>query len=80
MLSQNNNNYIIAEGRVEVHRFITCTYNKKTKEYFMEYYSGENYIVSSTERSYSRIYKESKIPAKYRDGYLQLKEIVNNSK
>lgn len=47
--------------------------NDKTKK-GVEVYSGENYIVGSKEKSYSRVYPIDKVPSKYNKIVSELKE------
>lgn len=71
-------------GYIDKDSFITygvyvTDYNgiKKGSE-FMEYYSGENYVLDSTKKSNSRafkIYEGQEIPEKYREAWLKLKRM-----
>ncbi len=45
---------------------------------FMEFYTGSNYSSDSTKKSYSRHFVSNKIPSKYKDKWLQLKQIYNS--
>lgn len=49
---------------------------------FMEIYTGANYNLKSTKRSYSRVYyiKDGKIPDKYINLFQQLKDYYADSK
>jgi hypothetical protein len=41
----------------------------------MELYIGDNYVLGSTKKSYSRHYAVDKIPSKYKKLWLELKEL-----
>jgi hypothetical protein len=74
----------IVEGHLDKDTFITygiyiadTSTNKKGDE-FMEQYTGSNYKVGSDKRSHSRIYEPSKIPAKYKAAWEELKAKYEN--
>lgn len=50
---------------------------KKGQE-FCEYYRGENYRMLSKKRSYSRCWKPTNIPVKYKDLWQLLRSIYEN--
>jgi len=47
--------------------------SKKKGDEFMEIYTGKNYVVGSTAKSYSRYFDADKIPAAYRKTWEELK-------
>lgn len=49
--------------------------NGKFKE-VIEIYSGENYVLNSTKKSYSRVYTRAELPYKYQSIVLGLSEIL----
>lgn len=69
----------ILGGRLDEDIMITyCVYVKgpKTGSELMEYYSGENYVLGSNKRSFSKVYHDvEKIPAKYKAFWQELKAI-----
>jgi hypothetical protein len=72
-----NPEYDILEGHINDDTFIT--YYKKVKgenvgAEGMEYYTGENFVVGSNLKSFSRNYEASKIPKKHKAKWLKLKE------
>jgi hypothetical protein len=61
-----NPDYVIAESKIDADTLICASRCIKTGNFVYEVYSGENYVVGSTKRSYSRSYKEfRKLPGKY---------------
>jgi transcriptional regulator of NAD metabolism len=54
-------------------------YTSNTKE-GVEVYSGENYIVGSKDKSYSRQFSMSKIPDKYKKIVAELKKVHKATK
>ena len=75
-----NPDYFIAELQIDNDIKITCAKSLKSKECVMEYYKGENYVVDSKAKSYSKVYREPQIPEKYKSVFLTLKEICINEK
>ena len=69
----------ILEGHLDGDTFITYGIyvkddgSRKVGDEFMEQYTGSNYKVGSSKRSNSRIYEPSKIPAKYKAAWEELK-------
>jgi len=69
----------VLEGHIDKDSFITYgiyvkdSGDKKKGDEFMEYYTGENYKVTSSKKSNSRIYTSDKIPAKYKSAWEELK-------
>lgn len=69
----------ILEGHLDGDTFITYGIyvkddgSKKVGDEFMEQYTGSNYKVGSSKRSNSRVYEPSKIPAKYKAAWEELK-------
>ena len=51
------------------------TYYEDMENKGMEIYKGENYVLNSTKKSYSRNYSCNEIPKKYKEISLKLKEI-----
>lgn len=45
----------------------------------LEYYQGPNYVLGSTNKSYSRNYKETEIPNPLKEVYSKLKELHQNN-
>lgn len=65
----------ILEGKLDGDSFITYYIELKTGNEGMEYYKGENYVVGSNKKSFSRIFKsEQEIPTKYRELWEVLKK------
>ena len=72
-----NPSFWIAEIPLDKDSVMTCAVHIETGDALMEYYRGENYVLGSTERSYSRVYQdEKKIPLKYIGKYRLLKSIL----
>jgi hypothetical protein len=80
-LSKNHNtSYDILEGHLNQDTFITygiyikdeC--GRKKGDEFMEYYTGKNYKLGSTKKSYSRIYGPTEIPYRYREVWKSLRD------
>jgi len=72
-----NPDYLIVSTPIDADSFITCCKPVNGGDYKMEYYRGENHIVSSKLKSYSRIYSEDQIPLKYKDIYKRLREFTD---
>ncbi|MEK6879772.1 MAG: hypothetical protein AABY22_09205, partial [Nanoarchaeota archaeon] len=71
----------ILEGVIDSDSFITYgiyVNGENNGEEFMEYYSGENYVVGSKKRSSSKNFTVDKIPAKYKSAWSKLKEKYNS--
>lgn len=71
-----NPSALICEARINADSFITCVKPLNDGPCQMEYYSGENYVIGSNARSYSRIYSEENIPGVYSGLYNALKEFT----
>ncbi len=69
----------ILELKISNDSFITYCIDINTKEECMEYYVGENYVVNSTLKSYSRHYVKQLIPVKYKAVWNALKEHYKNN-
>lgn len=74
----------ILEGHLDKDTFITYGIyvkddgSRKVGDEFMEYYTGENYMVGSSKKSNSRVYEPSKIPAKYKAAWEELRTTYQN--
>lgn len=72
--------YVMGQGFIDKDSFITYGYyfegcNKGSE--FMEYYHGENYVVDSKAKSYSRMFpKVDEIPLKFRKLWGKLKQFA----
>lgn len=67
---QINNNSMITFGI-----YVNDTDKNKKGDKFMEFYSGQNYVVGSTQKSYSRMFAYPNIPKKYIKQWIELKNI-----
>lgn len=84
---KNHNPYCdILEGYLDKDSFITYGIyikdngNIKKGDEFIEYYAGSNYVVNSTKRSTSRMWKlydGVEIPSKYQKQWNELKDLYN---
>lgn len=75
-----NPSYDILEGHIDADSFITyalCISGENKGKELMEFYTGENFVVGSKKKSYSRVYSPDKIPAKYKTDWLALKSMYN---
>jgi len=71
----------IIEGHLNQDSFMTYgiyVKGEKQGEEFMEYYAGPNYVVGSTVKSFSRLFKTDKIPSKYKSKWEELKKVYNS--
>jgi hypothetical protein len=55
---------IIEDG---IEKSLHVSYIKKTHKWMFEIYQGQNYIVGSKNRSYSRAFPLNEVPAKYEE-------------
>lgn len=60
-------------ANIDQDTIITYCLNLKTNLQSMELYIGENYVVGSAKKSYSRIYTTVNIPMKYLKNWCALK-------
>jgi hypothetical protein len=76
-----NPNFDILSVEINNNLSITYCYNIDNGSELMEYLKGENYNAKSKQKSYSRVYKADKIPAKYKGLFQELKnKYINNYK